>query len=196
MHYDAIKRDHGLPIDPFKAIVMPRPIGWISTVSSSGICNLAPYSFFNAVADTPPYVMFASGARKDSQRNAEETGEFVCSIVSYDLREAMNATSATVSPDVDEFELAGLEKAASRFVAPPRVKAAPAALECRYWKSVELPGGSETGTLVIGAVVGIYLDDRFVKDGRVDSIAMRPLARLGYSEYAVAEAAFRMRRPD
>lgn len=195
MIYDAVKRDHGLPIDPFKALVMPRPIGWISTISKSGIANLAPYSFFNAVSDNPPYVLFSSGPRKDSQRNAEETGEFVCSIVSWDLREAMNASSATVAPEVDEFQLAGLEKEPSRFVKPPRVKGAPAALECRYWKSVELPGGPENGTLVIGAVVGIYIDDKFIKDGRVDSGTMRPIARLGYSEYTVADTVFRMRRP-
>lgn len=196
MHYDAVKRDHGLPIDPFKAIVMPRPIGWISSLSKAGVANLAPYSFFNAVADNPPFVMFTSGGRKDSQRNIEETGEFVCSLASWDQREAMNASSATVAAEVDEFALAGLETAASVFVKPPRVKGAPAALECRYWKSVELPGGAHVGTLVIGAVIGIYIDDRFIKDGRVDSGAMRPLGRLGYSEYTVVDTVFRMRRPD
>lgn len=195
MIYDAVRKNHGLPVDPFKSIVMPRPIGWISTISKDGIANLAPYSFFNAVSDNPPFVMFASGPRKDNQTNAEETGEFVCSIVSWDLREAMNATSATVAPEVDEFELAGLEKEPSRYVKPPRVKGAPAALECTYWKSVELPGGPENGTLIIGAVVGIYIDDKFIKDGRVDSGAMRPIARLGYSEYTVADTVFRMRRP-
>ena len=195
MLYDAVKRDHGLPIDPFKAIVMPRPIGWISTISKSGVANLAPYSFFNAVSDTPPFVVFGSAPRKDSQRNIEETGEFVCSIVSWDQREAMNASSATVGSEVDEFALAGLEKEPSRFVKPPRVRGAPAALECRYWKSIELPGWPEVGTVVIGEVVGIYIDDRFIKDGRVDSGAMRPIARLGYSEYTVADTVFRMRRP-
>lgn len=195
MQYDAVKRDHGLSIDPFKAIVMPRPIGWISSISKDGVVNLAPYSFFNAVADNPPYVMFASAPRKDSQRNVEETGEFVCSIVTWDQREGMNASSATVGAGVDEFELAGLEKEPSHFVKPPRVKGAPAALECRYWRSVELPGGPNVGTLVIGQVVGIYIDDRFIKDGRVDSGAMRPIARLGYSEYTVADTVFRMRRP-
>jgi flavin reductase (DIM6/NTAB) family NADH-FMN oxidoreductase RutF len=195
MQYDAVKGDHGFTVDPFKSIVMPRPIGWISTVSPEGAVNLAPYSFFNALSDAPPYVMFASGPRKDSQHNAEVTGEFVCSIVSWDLREAMNASSATVAPEIDEFALAGLEKEPSRFVKPPRVKGTPAALECRYWRSLELPGGPEVGTLVIGAVVGIYIDDRFIKDGRVDSGAMRPIARLGYSEYTVADTVFRMRRP-
>ena len=195
MIYDAVKKDHGLPIDPFKALVMPRPIGWISTISKDGIANLAPYSFFNAVSEHPPFVVFGSSGRKDNQTNIEETGEFVCSIVSWDLREAMNNTSAMVAPEVDEFALAGLEKEPSRFVKPPRVKGAPAALECKHWKSVELPGGPENGTLVIGAVVGIYIDDRFIKDGRVDSGAMRPIARLGYSEYTVADTVFRMRRP-
>jgi flavin reductase (DIM6/NTAB) family NADH-FMN oxidoreductase RutF len=195
MQYDAIRKDHGLPIDPFKSIVMPRPIGWISTLSKDGVVNLAPYSFFNAVSEHPPYVLFGSGGRKDTQRNVEATGEFVCSIVSWELREAMNATSAIVTPDVDEFALAGLEKEPSRYVQPPRVKGAPAALECRYWQSIELPEGADNGTIVIGAVVGIYIDDRFIKDGRIDSVGMRPVARLGYSEYTVADTLFRMRRP-
>jgi flavin reductase (DIM6/NTAB) family NADH-FMN oxidoreductase RutF len=195
MLYDAVKKDHGLPIDPFKSLVMPRPIGWISTLSPEGAVNLAPYSFFNAVSEHPPYVLFGSGGRKDTQRNVEATGEFVCSLVSWDLREAMNATSALVAPQIDEFALAGLAKEPSRYVKPPRVRGAPAALECRYWKSITLPEGPDNGTIVIGAVVGIYIDDRFIKDGRVDSGAMRPVARLGYSEYTSVETIFRMRRP-
>ena len=111
MFYDAVANSHGLALDPFKALIAPRPIGWISTLGRNGVVNLAPYSFFNAVSEDPHYVMFASGGRKDSQRNAEETGEFVCSLATYELREAMNRTSAAVGPDIDEMRLAGLTPA-------------------------------------------------------------------------------------
>lgn len=199
MHYDAEKRDHGLPHDPFKALVVPRPIGWVSTLGKDGIANLAPYSFFNAVSDRPPMLMFSSGGTKDSLRNIVATGEFTCSIATWDLREAMNLSSATVAPGVDEFALAGLTKAASRFVAPPRVAASPAAFECRLWQTIALPAPArgEGYTLIIGSVVGIYIDDAFVEDGQVRSGAMRPLARLGYMDYSVLspEAMFRMNRP-
>ena len=121
MFYDAVANQHGLALDPFKALVAPRPIGWISTLGKNGVVNLAPYSFFNAVSEDPHFVMFASGGRKDSQRNAEETGEFVCSLATYDLREAMSRTSAAVGPEIDEMRLAGLTPAPSRLVAPPRV---------------------------------------------------------------------------
>jgi flavin reductase (DIM6/NTAB) family NADH-FMN oxidoreductase RutF len=192
MHYDAVENRHGLKHDPFKALVAPRPIGWITTVSKNGVCNLAPYSFFNAVSDRPHYVLFSSKDVKDSVRNVHETGEFTCSMATWDTRFAMNVTSAPVPPDVDEFPLAGLTATASRFVKPPRVKEAPAALECRHWKTVELPDvapGSEQGHfLVIGQVVGIYIDDAYVKDGLVDTPAMRPLARMGYMQYAVVTA--------
>jgi len=124
LHYDATLRDHGLPHDPFKALVAPRPIGWIGTLDAEGRANLAPYSFFNAVGDRPPLVMFSSAGFKHSQANVEATGEFTCSLATWDLREAMNQTSAPLPPDIDEFEYAGLEKAASRFVKPPRVAAA------------------------------------------------------------------------
>src|SRR6478735_11632674 len=125
MYYDPRRNDHGLSHNPITALVAPRPIGWISTVSRSGVVNLAPYSFFNLVSGTPPFVMFSSKPRKDSQRNAEETGEFVCSLATYDLREAMSKTSAAVGPEVDEMRLAGLTPAPSRLVAPPRVKESP-----------------------------------------------------------------------
>jgi len=189
MHYDAIENRHGLKHDPFKALVAPRPIGWITTVSRDGVCNLAPYSYFNAVSDRPHYVVFSSKDVKDSVRNVHETGEFTCSLATWDTRFAMNVSSAPVPPDADEYPLAGLTAVASRFVKPPRVKEAPAALECRHWKTVELPD-VEPGTgkghfLVIGHVVGIYIDDAFVKDGIVDTPAMRPLARMGYMQYAV-----------
>jgi flavin reductase (DIM6/NTAB) family NADH-FMN oxidoreductase RutF len=189
MHYDTIENKHGLKHDPFKALMAPRPIGWISTVSREGVCNLAPYSFYNAVADRPHYVMFSSKDRKDSLRNIEDTGEFTCSLSTWDTRHEMSATSAPVPPDVDEFPLSGLTAAKSHYVAPPRVKESPAALECRHWKTVELPDvapGSDSGHFVIfGQVVGIYINDDFINDGIVSTRDMRPLARMGYMEYAV-----------
>jgi len=198
MLYDATRNDHGLAIDPFKALVVPRPIGWISSIGTDGNVNLAPYSFFNAMSDTPAYVVFGSHGLKDSRRNIEETGEFVCNLATWELREAVNASSATVARDVDEFELAGLGKAQSRFVKPPRVAETPVAFECVYEQTVHFSAHDpESGyAMVVGRVVGVYVDDRFIKDGRVDTAALRPIARLGYSEYAVVEEVFRMRRPD
>jgi flavin reductase (DIM6/NTAB) family NADH-FMN oxidoreductase RutF len=196
MFYDAVKNDHGLAQDPFKAIVAPRPIAWISTLSREGAANLAPYSFFNAFAQAPHYVAFGSGPPKDSLRNIEATGEFAVNLVSFDLREAMNASSAHVA--VDEFELAGLAKAPCRLIRPPRVAASPACLECRLHRIIPLPDddGTAEDHMVIGRVLGIHIDDRYIADGRVDTVAMRPIARLGYSEYATVSEAWRMRRPD
>jgi len=198
MFYDAVKNDHGFAYDPFKALVAPRPIGWISSVSAEGVANLAPYSYFNAFAQAPHYVAFGSGPRKDSLRNIEATGEFAVNLVSHELREQMNATAAHAAPDVDEFELAGLAKASCRMIRVPRVAASPATLECRLHLVVPLPddAGHADDFLVIGRVLGIHIDDRFIQDGRVDTAAMRPVARLGYSEYATVTEAWRMRRPD
>jgi flavin reductase (DIM6/NTAB) family NADH-FMN oxidoreductase RutF len=196
------KDGHGLPRDPFKALVAPRPIGWFTTLNDAGQVNLAPYSYFNAVADNPPVVMFSGGTldtvpRKDSVRNAEETGEFVHNLVGWDLHKQMNETSAEVEHGVDEAELAGLELAPSRLVKPPRVKAAPAALECRYLQTVEIPQNGKKGPnrVVFGEVVGVYIDDSILRDGRVDLSLVRPVARLGYAEYAVVDTIFRMLRP-
>lgn len=201
MFYDALENKHGLKHDPFKALVVPRPIGWISTISNEGVCNIAPYSFFNAMGDRPGYVVFGSAGHKDSLRNIEQTGEFVCSLASYDLREHMNTTSAAVPYGVDEFPLAGLTAARCNMVKPPRVKESPAAFECRHWKTIELPpvapqkGGYH---MVVGVVVGIHIDDTYIKDGIVNTGAMKPLARLGYMEYAVVtpETIFSMNRPE
>jgi flavin reductase (DIM6/NTAB) family NADH-FMN oxidoreductase RutF len=198
MHYDAIDNAHGLPNDPFKAIVAPRPIGWISSMSRSGVPNLAPYSFFNAVSERPHYIVIGSSGMKDSLVNIEATAEFVINIATFELREQMNASSATVASDVDEFKLSGLTAAPSRFVKPPRVKESPAALECKLFQIVPLPDnhGDAKDWAIIGRVVGIYIDDRFIAEGRVNTAAMQPIARLGYSEYATVESAWRMRRPD
>jgi len=201
MHYDAIENKHGLKHDPLKALVAPRPIGWISSLSKDGVCNLAPYSFFNAVAEKPAWVVFSSVGIKDSLKNIEETGEFVCSLATWDLREQMNWSSASVAHGVDEFPIAGLSTAPSRFVKPPRVKESPVALECTYWQTVPLPparAGDKPGNFVVfGKVVGIYIDDAFVKAGMVDTGAMKPIARMGYMDYAVvtAETIFTLGRP-
>ena len=196
MFYDATKNDHGFPFDPFKAIVAPRPIGWVSTLSVDGVANLAPYSYFNAFSQSPHYVAFGSGPVKDSMRNIEATGEFAFNLATYGLREQMNASSAHVAGD--EFDLAGLTRAACRLIAAPRVAESPACLECRLYQIVPLPDdrGVAENFMIIGRVVGIHIDDRFIHDGRVDTAAMRPIARLGYSEYATVTEAWRMRRPD
>jgi flavin reductase (DIM6/NTAB) family NADH-FMN oxidoreductase RutF len=201
MHYDTAKRDHGLSHDPFKALVVPRPIGWVSTIGKDGVANLAPYSFFNAVSDRPPMLMFSSGGHKDSLRNILDTGEFTCSIATWALRVAMNLSSAPVVPGVDEFALAGLGKAASHHVKPPRVAESPAAFECRLWQTLPMPparpGGEPAYTVVFGQVVAVYIDEAFIKDGIVQSGEMRPLARLGYMDYSVLtpESMFTMNRP-
>jgi len=189
-------RGSGLQLDPFKAIVVPRPIGWISTLAPDGLANLAPYSFFNAFSDRPYYVAFGSGGRKDSLRNIEATGEFVVNLATYDLREAMNASSTHQRGD--EFAVAGLEKAPCNLVRVPRVARSPAAFECKHFQTVALPDddGSVADWLVIGRVVAIHIDDSFIKDGRVDTAAMKPIARLGYAEYATVDDIWRMRRPD
>lgn len=201
MFYDAIENRHGLKHDPFKALIVPRPVGWISSVSKAGICNLAPYSFFNAVSERPAYVVFGSAGLKDSIRNIEETGEFVCSLSTWGLRDHMNISSASVPYGVDEFPLAGLTAARSTLVKPPRVKESPAAFECRHHQTIALPGAGrhEQGYhMVIGLVVGVYIDDRVIKDGVVDTPAMKPIARLGYMDYAVVtpETTFTINRPD
>ena len=194
MFYDAVKNDHGFRYDPFKAVVAPRPIGWISTVSAAGVANLAPYSFFNAMSDNPHYVAFGAGKAKDSQANIEATGEFAVNLATWDLREAMNASSATVNPDVDEFDLAGLAKAPCRLIRPSRVAESPVCLECRLFKIVGLPDDADWSDEK-NWHIAIHIDDRFIEDGRVDTAAMRPIARMGYSEYATVTEAWRMRRP-
>jgi len=198
MFYDAVENSHGLPHDPFKALVAPRPIGWISTISKSGQVNLAPYSFFNGVSTDPNIVMFASGGHKDSLVNAEETGEFVCSLATYDLRDQMNQTSAALAHGENEMEFANIEAAPSKLVAPPRVAASPVALECKYIQTVEMPIKSKSGTIyhvVFGHVIGVYINDDVIIDGLVDVTKMRPLARLGYHDYSVVDEVFSIARP-
>jgi len=195
--YKTDENKHGLAHDPFKALVAPRPIGWISSLGADGVVNLAPYSFFNAISDRPPFVMFSSSGRKDSLRNIEASGEFVCSLATYELKDQMNVTSAMVGPEVDEMALAGLTPAPCKLVKPPRVAESPVAFECKYFKTLSLPGldGAEGNLVVIGEVIGIHIDDAYIADGRVDTAKLRPIARLGYMEYAVVDAVFSMDRP-
>jgi flavin reductase (DIM6/NTAB) family NADH-FMN oxidoreductase RutF len=180
------------------ALVVPRPIGWISTVSRAGVVNLAPYSFFNVVSGSPPFVMFASKPRKDSQRNAEETGEFVYNMATYALREAVNASSTEWGPAISEPERIGLEMARCREVKPPRVARSPVALECKYFKTVELVSSDGTrnqSSVVIGEVVGIHIDDAVIVNGHIEVTRMQPLARLGYMDYCAVNELFAMQRP-
>ena len=198
MYFDPRTEKHGLAHSPFTALVVPRPIGWISTIGPGGIVNLAPYSFFNLVSSAPPVVMFSSAERKDSQRNVEEAGEFVCSIATFELKDVMNASSAAFGPGESEPERVGLEMTASRQVKPPRVAQSPIALECKYMKTVELIGADgrrNRSSVVFGEVIGIYIDDRVIVDGMLDITRIRPIARLGYFDYAVVEEIFVMPRP-
>jgi flavin reductase (DIM6/NTAB) family NADH-FMN oxidoreductase RutF len=198
MFYEPRKGDHGLSFDPFKAIVTPRPIGWITTQSAEGAINLAPFSFFNAFQTRPHLVGFAAGGRKDSVVFAEETREFVCNLVTEDLVHQMNATAAPLARGHSEMDHAGIAAAPSRLVKPPRVAGAAAALECRWTQTIHLQdaeGAPSEAYLVCGEVVGIYIEDRFIRDGRVDTAAMRVMARLGYQDYAVVDRTFELQRP-
>jgi flavin reductase (DIM6/NTAB) family NADH-FMN oxidoreductase RutF len=190
--------------NPFKQLVVPRPIGWISSMASDGSVNLAPFSFFNAISENPPMVGFGPGGSKadrpykDTRANIEETGEFVCNLATWETRRQMNTTSGRFPASVDEFEQAGLTKAPALLVQPPRVAESPVHFECRYYATVDLPADDpeQPNAFIIGQVVGIHIDDRLIKDGRVDIVAARPIARLGYSLYSIVDNSFPMRRPD
>lgn len=192
---------HGLPHNPFNAIVTPRPIGWISSRDAEGNDNLAPYSFFNAVAYVPPQIMFASttgkpdqSEAKDSVANIRETGVFCVNIVEYAMRDAMNITAEHFPKEVDEFARAGLERAECETINCARVAAAPATLECKLTQIVELPG--EMNRLVLGEVTGVHMRDDCVRDGRFDIMSFQPLTRLGYRDYSHVTSAFELARPD
>jgi flavin reductase (DIM6/NTAB) family NADH-FMN oxidoreductase RutF len=197
------KDPHGLPHNPLYACVVPRPIGWISSLSADGHVNLAPFSFFNAVSMAPPMLMFCNngshvhGGVKDSERNATASGEFVFNMATWDLREQMNLTSAALPHDGDEFDHAGLTKAPSRIVRPPRVAESPIALECRTWKLIELPPmpNGSPNTMVIGEVVGVHIADEALTNGLVDIARIKPIGRLGYTDYVVIDELFSMTRP-
>ena len=192
---------HGLPHNPFNALIVPRPIGWISTRDSKGRDNLAPYSFFNGVAYEPPQLMFATtsgksdrGGMKDSASIIEETGVFCVNTVSFALTDAMNISSEAFAAGVDEFERAGLEKAECQTINCPRIASTPAALECKLTQILKVKG--ENNTVVFGEVTGIYIDDSCLTDGKLDVTKYTPLSRLGYRDYATIEKGFTLTRPD
>ncbi|MET0386924.1 MAG: flavin reductase family protein [Polyangiales bacterium] len=199
MFYDADKNDHGLPHDPFKALVAPRPIGWISTRSRSGQVNLAPYSYFNAICDRPKLVFFSSSfGAKDSATFAQESGEFVANFVSEHVAKQMNESSVDAPRGVSEFELTGLHEAACVRVAAPRVAEAYAALECKVTQVVvpqTVDQKDADAVVVIGQVVGIHLDETILTEGLVDIKKSRPVSRLGYFDFAVTQEVFSMLRP-
>lgn len=198
MIYSATKADLGFAHDPFKAIVAPRPIGWITALSAKGEVNLSPYSFFNAISSRPNIVMFSSENKKDAVAFVEETGEFTCSLVTKALAQPMNMTSAPLPRGESEYAHAGLEMAPSRFVKPPRVAGTPAALECKLLSVQQLhdiDGQAVPRWMVLGQVVGIFIDDAFVKDGRFDTAGANPIARCGYADYAEVTELFSIARP-
>ena len=198
MFYDTQSNRHGLAHDPFKAIVAPRPIGWIGSKGQDGTINLSPYSFFNAVSDRPKIVMFSSSGRKDSLRNATETGVFTVNFVSADLVPAMNASSVAVPYGTDEFAIAGLSAVPGRLVDAPYVSEAHAVLECRVTEIHTLKtidGEDSDSHAVFGQVVGIHIDESVIRDGRFDVALARPVSRLGYMDYAEVKPVFELLRP-
>lgn len=199
MFYTPDQRDPSLPHDPLKAIVSPRPIGWISTLSEEGVANLAPYSFFNAVGGMPPMLMFASEGFKDSARNAAQTGEFVFNYVSKDLAHDMNNSSANAPSGVSEFEHYSIAKAESKIVKPPRVAKAKASMECKVTSVVEtndIEGNLTGAVIIIGQVVGVHIDDQMIRDGRFDVTLAEPVTRLGYMDFGLTTDLHEMLRPE
>jgi len=197
--YEPALRNHGLRHDPLKAIVAPRPIGWISSLSADGVANLAPYSMFNMMSETHPIIVgFSSTGRKDSLTNIEATGEFVCNLAVYDLREEMNQSSARLPPEADEFLHSRLTPAPSQKVKPPRVAESPAALECVYLRTIPMvgrDGAAPAYFLVLGEVVGVHVDEAALTNGRFDITKVKTIARLGYRDYAAVTETFEMTRP-
>jgi flavin reductase (DIM6/NTAB) family NADH-FMN oxidoreductase RutF len=203
VYYETDKNDHGLPYNPLKACVVPRPIGWLTTMSAAGVVNLAPFSFFNVLSYDPPFVMFSAGSheedggRKDSVINVEATGEFVYNMATWAQRDQMNQTALIVERCHDEMAATGLDPLPSRLVRPPRVKGSPVHFECRLHQIVTLPGHKPSSEhhVVIGRVVAVHIDDAALTvDGRVDVLKIRPIARLGYKDYTSVESVFQMEK--
>ena len=200
MFYEPKKRVP-FDIDPFKSLIFPRPIGWISSVNKKGIANLAPYSYFNAVTDEPPQIMFCSNGSsvnykyKDSLSNILSTKEFVVNFATSTTRNQMNNSSKDFKPDEDEFILSKLKKKKSKLVKAPSVKDSPVNLECKLIKTIKLKSNSKkVSTMIIGEVIGIFIKDKFIINNRVDSVAMRYIARMGYSEYTTVASKFNLKR--
>ncbi len=201
MFYETAKNNHGLEYNPFKSLVVPRAIGWLSTLSPEGNVNLAPFSQWTMLNFDPPHVMISAGAHPDKNRlkdtvwNIEQTGEFVFNMATYDLREEVNVSSNFVGPEVDEMAIAGLTPAPSQMVKPPRVAESPVHMECRWFTTLTLPADNpgHNSNLVIGKVVGIHVKDDFLTDeGKVDVLKIRPLARMGDYDYTSVESIFTM----
>lgn len=199
MFYEPDKNNHGLRFNPFKSICVPRPIAWVSSLSASGVPNLAPFSQFTNLSFDPPHIVISARANTDTARNVNQTGEFVINMATLALKDAVNATSAVVDPEIDEAVLAGLEMLPSKLVKPRRVAASPVHMECRLHSSVVIPGRlADSGhNLIIGRVIGIHIrDEMLTADGRIDIAKIRPLARMGYLDYTSVEAVFTMPPPD
>ena len=203
MYYEPDKNNHGLPYNPLKACVVPRPIGWITTISDAGVVNLAPFSFFNALSYDPPFVLFSAGGheedggKKDSVVNVEATGEFVFNMATWAQKDQMSRSALIVERGVDEMAAAGLEPLPSRLVRPPRVKGSPVHFECRLHQIVKLPGHKPSSAhhVVIGRVIAVHIDDAaLTADGRVDVLKIKPIARLGYKDYTSVESVFQMEK--
>lgn len=194
---------HGLPHDPFKSCVVPRPIAWVSSIDAEGRVNLAPYSFFNALSSDPPMVMIsfngyhAHGGDKDTLANIRACREFVVNMVPLAQKDAMNVSTANVGHEVDELELAGLTTETSELVKPPRVSEAPIHLECEFYQEINLPCTlpNSANTMIIGTVLGVHISDEVLTDGLVDTTKIKPLSRLGYMEYTAVDTVFKMARP-
>ena len=193
-----------LPHNPLKSIIVPRPIGWISTIGVNGIPNLAPYSFFNFVAEDPPQVMFSAtsnrihGGLKDAVADTQNSGEFVINVATWDLREQMNASSVEAPPDVDEFSYAGLTKEEAILVKCPRVAESPIHLECRYIQSTDMLSNNvdDKNTVVFGEIIGVHIKNELLTHGKIDFLKMRAIGRLGYQEYVEVNNTFSMTRPN
>ena len=202
MYYETDKNNHGLRYNPLKACVVPRPIGWLTTMSATGVVNLAPFSFFNLLSYDPPFVLFSAGVheqdggKKDTVLNIEATGEFVYNMATWAQKDQMNQTALIVEHGVDEMAATGLEPLPSRLVRPPRVKGSPVHFECRLHQIITLPGHKPSSEhhVVIGQVVAVHIDDAALTDGRVDVVKMRPIARLGYKDYASVDSVFQMEK--
>ncbi len=203
MYYETDKNDHGLRYNPLKACVVPRPIGWLTTMNAAGVVNLAPFSFFNVLSYDPPFVMFSAGSheedggKKDSVLNVEATGEFVYNMATWAQRDQMNQTGLITERSLDEMAATGLDPLPSRLVRPPRVKGSPVHFECRLHQIVVLPGRKPSSEhhVVIGRVVAVHIDDAaLTDDGRVDVLKIRPIARLGYKDYTSVESVFQMEK--
>ena len=204
MFYEINKNNHGLKYNPFKSCIIPRPIAWITTVSEDGVDNCAPYSFFNGVASEPPMVMFANNGPAPSKRGPKDTfsnirnnKEFVVNISTYDSKEKMNQTCAPLESEKSEIDFASLETKTSKLIKPKSLKISPINMECILYKVIDLPviNDSDYNGIILGEVIGISIEDDYIKDGKVDIKKLKPIARLGYMDYSVVDNIFEMNRP-